>query len=181
MHEQPQRARLLSWLRLGVCIHKFLLDASRGPSLEFPFRDSYFQGEVYSNRVQASFHEFVHDDIRSLAHRGCIVSSESVRSRQSPMRPRLIQALSVELVKPRLMYDERPLNKCCKHVSFVMDTVGTVAQIGCQGCFQGSLDHKSGYHILLHPQSWVLCGFTWREMGYVWTIIPFGWNESPVV
>ena len=93
--------------------------------------------------------------------------------RRAQKRPRLIQALSVEPIKPRLIYDARPLNKCCKHVPLSMDTVGMVAQIGWQGCFQGSLDDKNGYHhVLLHPQSWALFGFTWNGMDYVWTTLP---------
>lgn len=94
---------------------------------------------------------------------------------RATLRPRLIQELSVERVELRFIYDARPLNRRCKRVPFTMNTVGTVTQIGWQGCFQGSLDDKSGHqHVVLHPQSWALFGFAWRGTDYVWTTLPFG-------
>lgn len=62
-----------------------------------------------------------------------------------------------------------------------MDTVGTVAQVGWNGCYQGSLDHRSGFHHVLLPfASQSLFGSCWEDgVDFVWTTLPFGWNESP--
>ena len=97
-------------------------------------------------------------------------------------RPRMIQALSAEETKPRLTYDSRPLNKVCKRTPFSMNTVGRVAQVVSEGCFKSSLDDSSGFHhVLLHPASWPLFGLQYQNVDYVWTVLPFGWCETPYV
>lgn len=79
----------------------------------------------------------------------------------SPLRLRLVQALSDEPVKPRLIYHARALNLHCRHVPFTMDTVGTVAHVGRK--IQGSLEDRSGFHhVLLKPRSWTLFRLNWR-------------------
>lgn len=99
-----------------------------------------------------------------------------------PRRPPLIQPLSTEPSKPRFICYAYPLNHDCRQMPFNMDTMGTVGQVGWQGCFQGSLDYCSGFHhVFLHPQSWSLFGFCWQGVDYVWTTLPFGCNESPLV
>ena len=50
-----------------------------------------------------------------------------------------------------------------------MDTVARVAHVAVGGCYQGSLDDKTGFHhILIQPASWPLLG-----------VLPFGSCESP--
>lgn len=34
---------------------------------------------------------------------------------------------------------------------------------------------------MLHPDSWPLFGVHWDGVDYVWTFLPFGWNENPFV
>lgn len=76
-----------------------------------------------------------------------------------------MRALSVEPSNPRLIYDARPLNECCKLVRFSMDTASRVASVAAKGCFQSSLDDKSGFrHVLLQPHSWPLFGVRWDDM-----------------
>lgn len=36
-------------------------------------------------------------------------------------------------------------------------------------------------YILLQPASWPLFGVHWDGVDYVWSVLPFGWNESPFV
>lgn len=63
-----------------------------------------------------------------------------------------------------------------------MDTVGTITQVGWQGCFQGSLDDRSGFHhVLLELHVWSSFGFNWRGVDYVCTTLPFGWNERAFI
>ena len=134
------------------------------------------------NRVPEEFHEFVTREVATLVSRGCLVPFEEVRTSEGPTRPRVIMPLSVEPSKPRLIYDARRLNATCRHICFSLDSVGSVAALGWKGCYQGSLDDKSGFHhILLHPVSWPLFGAVWEGITYVWTVLPFGWNESPFV
>ena len=90
--------------------------------------------------------------------------------------------LSVEPSKPRLIYDKRRLNAACRYFCFSLDSVGSLAALGWEGCYQGSLDDKSGFHrVLLYPASWPLSGVVWEGITYVWMVLSFGWNESPYV
>lgn len=79
-------------------------------------------------------------------------------------------ALSVEETKPRLIHDGRPLNQFFKRLLFSMDTVARVANVSSEGCFMTSVDASSAFHhILIHPASWPLLGFTYRGVDYYWT------------
>ena len=99
-----------------------------------------------------------------------------------PVRPRLIQALSVEETKPRLIYDAWTLNQRCKRIRFTMDTVARVANVASEGCFQRSSDDLSAFHhTLLNPASWPLFGLEHRGVDYAWCVLPFGVCECPYV
>jgi len=50
--------------------------------------------------------------------------------------------------KPRLIINAIPLNDCCRHVNFTMETVSRVPIVVEDGAFMGSLDDKSGSHNL---------------------------------
>ena len=63
-----------------------------------------------------------------------------------------------------------------------MDGVGKVAQCSWQGAHQISMDHKSGFHnVPLHSGSWTYFGTYWKGVYYVWTVLCFGWCESPYI
>ena len=178
----PLRDELVSYLRDGVSVHSFLLDSCRGSSTASPYNEKHFPGAVFANRIPPAHAEFVKAEMKSLVARGCIVKWADVRGPAGPSRPRLIQALSVEETKPRLIYDARPLNQRCKPIRFTMDTVARVANVASEGCFQGSLDDSSAFHhVLLHPASWPLFGLAYQGVDYVWCVLPFGWCESPYV
>lgn len=150
--------------------------------MDRPFAAPYCPGAVYANQVSVEFHVFVDAEVRTLACRGCIVPWSSVPTAHWTRRPRLVHWMSVEPVKPWLIYDAQPLNQHCRHVPFTIDTVGIVTQVGWQDCFQGSLDDHSGFHyVVLESNSWSLFGFHWREVDYIWTTLPFVWNQGPYV
>ena len=69
-------------------------------------------------------------------------------------RPRLIQALSAEKTKARMIYATRPLNQLCRRICYIMDTVARIASVASEGCCQGSFANPSAlHHILLHRAS----------------------------
>ena len=180
--DHPLRETLVSYVRDGVSVHEFLLTSHKGTSVESPYNREKFPGAVFANRIPSAHAEFVRTEMQALITRGCVVKWADVRGPEGPARPRLIQALSVEETKPRLIYDARPLNKVCRKVTFSMDTVARVALVASEGCFQGSLNDSSGFHhVLLHPASWPLFGLRYQGVDYVWTVLPFGWCESPYV
>ena len=151
----PLRDELISYVRDGVGVYDFLVDSSRGPSRALPYNVERFPGTVFANRIPSSHASFMDAEMNSLVERECVVMWSDVRGSSGPVRPRLIQTLSAEETKPRLMYDARPLNQRCKRIRFTMDTVARAANVASESCFQGSLDDSSSYHhILLKPASW---------------------------
>ena len=180
LRDHPQREHLTNFLRDGVSVFDFLLPRFRGPSRQTPYRADAFPGAVYPNRIPSSQAAFVQQEVRDLVHRGCLVKWTDVRGAAGPPRPRLILSISVEPQKPRMIINAIPLNDCCRHVPFSMDTVSKVAVIAEERVFMGSLDDRSGFHNLgLQPASWPLFGIHYDGVDHVCTTLPFGWNESP--
>ena len=140
-------------------------------------RERYF-----ANGVPPAHAGFVDAEMHSLIARGCVVKWKDVRDRAGLEMPRLIQALSIEETKPRILHAARPLKQLCRQIRHNMDTVARVVNVPSEDCNQGPLDDSSDFHnILLHPASWPLFGLAYRGVDYVWYILPFGCCESPNV
>ena len=181
LRDHPQKEQLMLYLREGISVFDFLKPEFRGKSRSEPYRPEAFPGAVFPNRIPAKHSDFVRNEVRALVHRGCLVPWNDVRGRDGPARPRLVLSISVEPDKPRMIINAIPLNDCCRHVHFTMDTVSRVPVVAEEGVFMGSLDDKSGFHNLaLQPESWPLFGVHYDGVDYVCTTLPFGWNESPL-
>ena len=122
----PQKHQLLSYLRDGVSVFDFLKDEFKGASRSAPYRPEAFPGAAFPNRIPATHAGFVRDEVQALVQRGCLVPWSEVRGEGGPARPRLVLSISVEPDKPRLIINAIPLNDCCRHVHFTMDTVSRV-------------------------------------------------------
>ena len=97
-------------------------------------------------------------------------------------KPNMTLSVEIEPTKPRFICDTRYLNLMCKHSELKMDGVGKVAQCSWQGAHQIFMYHKSWFHkVPLHPDSWTYFGIYWKGVYYVWTVICFGWCESPYI
>ena len=181
LRDHPQKTQLMSYLRDGVSVYEFLTDGFKGKSRSEPYRPEAFPGAAFPNRIPDKHSGFVHNEVHALVKRGCLVPWAEVRGPDGPARPRLVMSISVEPDKPRLIINAIPLNDCCRHVHFTMDTVSRVPVVAEEGVFMGSLDDRSGFHNLaLQPESWPLFGVHYDGVDYVCTTAPFGWNESPV-
>ena len=139
-----------------------------------------FWGAVFANGIPLPHAGFVDAEVQSLIGRGCVVKWKDVRDRAGLERARLIQALSVEETKPRIIRAARPLNQLCLRIRHTMDTIAQVANVPSEDCDQGALDDSSAFHnMLLRPPPWPLFGLAYRGVDYVWYILPFGCCESP--
>ena len=121
-------------------------------------------------------------EVAALVDKGCIARWSEVADVST--HPKSIVTLPVEIepTKPRFICDARYLNLMCKHSEFKMDGVGKVAQCSWQGAHQISMDHKSEFHnVPLHPDAWTYFGIYWKGVYYVWTVLCFGWCESPYI
>ena len=126
------------------------------PKTQFPIRLPYiagdFQGAVFANRISPADAGIVYAEMQSLIATGCVANLKDVRGQAGPKRPRLIQEMSVEETKPRMIYAIRPPNQLCRRISYTMDAVERVADVVSEGRYQRSLDDSSAFHhILLHP------------------------------
>ena len=181
LRDHPDRHQLMSYLRDGVSVFDFLTEEYRGRSRNEPYRPEAFPGAVFPNRIPDDHAEFVTLEVQQLTKRGCLARWADVKGPNGPDRPRMVLSISVEPTKPRMIINGIPLNKCCRHVPFTMDTVSRVAVVAEEGVFMGSLDDRAGFHNLgLQPESWPLFGVHYEGVDYVCTTLPFGWNESPV-
>ena len=97
-------------------------------------------------------------------------------------KPNVMLLVGIEPTKPRFICDARYLSRMHEHSQFKMDGVEKVAQCLWQGAHQISMDHKSGFHnVPPHPDSWTYVGIYWKGVYYVWTVLSFGWCESPYI
>ena len=155
---------------------------ARGTLVKKPFNPAAFPREKISNQMLPEFRDFLNGEFATLVRRGCLGPFEEVRIINDPVRPRSIMPLSVEPSKPRLIYDACLLNTRCWHVGFSLNSVGSAGVLGWEGSYQGQLDGTSGPHPdILHPGSWPLFEEVWSGVTTVWTVLPFGWNESQCV
>ena len=63
-----------------------------------------------------------------------------------------------------------------------MDGVGKISDIGWEGMYMFSIDHKNGYfHCKIHEDSWKYFGFEWDDVYYVCVVLCFGWSPAPFI
>ena len=136
-------------------------DADLTPILELP------------NHVSQEFDAWVDKEVAALVGKGCIARWSDVADVSTHPKPNVTLPVGIEPTKPRFICDARYLNLMCEHSEFKMDGVGA---------HQISMDHKSGFHnVPLHPDSWTYFGIYWKGVYYVWTVLCFGWCESPYI
>ena len=96
--------------------------------------------------------------------------------------PKVVNALSVEPTKPRLILSMRAVNLFCKDFSFKLTPLSQIVQHVPEGSFFTGLDDTQGYkHLSLTPESYKYCGFEWSGHWFCDTTLPFGWKESAYV
>ena len=78
----------------------------------------------------------------------------------------MINALSVEPTKPRLINSMRALNKFCKTFDFSLTPLSDIVRHIPGGSYFTGMDDTQGYkHLDLTPESYGFCGF---EFGDHW-------------
>lgn len=96
--------------------------------------------------------------------------------------PYVINALSVEPTKPRLILSMRAVNLFCKDTEFKLDPLSDIVQHVPQDSYFTGLDDTQGYkHLALTPESWPFCGFEFAGYYFCDTTLSFGWKNSAYV
>ena len=93
--------------------------------------------------------------------------------------PRVVNALSVEPTKPRLILSMKAVNLFCRDTPFTLTPLtDIVRQIPEQSFFSG-MDDTQGYkHVNITEDSYQFCGFEWQNHWFCDTTLPFGWKNS---
>ena len=170
---------VLDWIKNKVSLFKFFR----------PFK-GHFKGRAYDSVIppriefdnNKSCNNFVDFIVNTLLERVCS-GAISVLGRVGEVDPpHLVMPLTVEPTKPRLCHDNRFLNLWMVDRPFHLDNLSQLPRYLTKGCYQTTLDYKSGYdHILLDVSSRTFFGIRWRGWYFVSNTIPFGWKISAYV
>jgi hypothetical protein len=93
--------------------------------------------------------------------------------------PRVINALSVEPTKPRLILSMRAVNLFCQDTPFTLAPLSEIVQSVEPHSFFSGTDDVQGYkQVPLTTASYQYAGFEWQGWLFSDTTLPFGWKNS---
>ena len=96
--------------------------------------------------------------------------------------PRVVNALSIEPIKPRLILSMRAVNLFCKDTPFSLSPLSDIVRNIPDHSFFSSYDDVQGYkQLALTKESYEFCGFEWRGWWFCDTTLQFGWKNSAYV
>ena len=181
LKDHPQKNTLLQWLT-GVKIEEFLKSFTTAEFQGIQLNSYYPHTQAFSNYVPQEFEQFMDDTVKEWSSLGILQEWDKVRTAKEPAIPTVVSPLGVEPTKPRALWDGRFVNEFCRDIPFSMDNATRVAEVAWENAYFFKLDHKNGYqHVPLHRDSWKFFGVFWKGKYYVFTVLPFGWKNSPLV
>ena len=168
------------WIRRGVHLPDFFEHFKgefKGRSLDSVVPPPmYFQND--NDRI-SGFVDFVGKTILTRLAEGSIKGLG--RGGVDPP-PRVVNALSVEPTKPRLINSMRGVNLFCQTKNFSLTPLSDIVQNVPHRSFFSGLDDTQGYkHLSLTPESYQFCGFEFADHWFCDTTLPFGWKLSAYV
>ena len=180
--DSSEREKILLWLGEGVKVEDFLRKFSEGRFRNIEYASKYPAPQRFNNYVQKEHVAWVSDEIHRLLEYGAVRKwVDCVGMGEHPVIIAPIQ-VEVEKTKNRLIYNAQYLNCFMNAPAFNMDGVGKIAEIGWEGMFMFSIDHKHGYfHCKIHESSWKYFGFEWEGHIYVFVVLCFGWSPAPFI
>ena len=175
----PGYPRIRPWLKRGVHIPDF-----------FQHYSGVFNGRVFDSIIPPpmyfqnapicrEYKDFISQTILKRLEEGSMVCLGKVG--ESPP-PRVVNALSIEPIKPRLILSMRAVNLFCKDTPFSLVPLSEIARDIPRRSFFSSYDDVQGYKQLsLTKESYEFCGFEWGGWWFTDTTLPFGWKNSAYV
>ena len=89
----------------------------------------------------------------------------------------IINALSLEPTKPRLINSMRAVNLFCQTKGFSLTPLSDIVLNIPAGLYFSGMDDTQGYkHLSLTPESYQYCGFEFADHWFCDTTLPFGWK-----
>ena len=181
LKEHPHKSTLLKWIQ-GVKIEEFLNSFTDSDFQGIKLHSYYPHTQVFPNYVPDEFEEFMDKTVLEWASIGVLQQWSKIRQPHEPHVPEVVSPLGVEPSKPRALWDGRFVNEFCRDIPFTMDNATKIAEVSWENAYFFKLDHKSGYqHVPLHRSSWTFFGVFWKGIYYVFTVLPFGWKNSPLI
>ena len=96
--------------------------------------------------------------------------------------PYVVNALSVEPTKPRLILSMRAVNLFCQDKPFKLTPLSDIVRHIPDRSFFTGLDDTQGYkHLALTEESVPFCGFEFSGHWFADTTVPFGWKNSAFI
>ena len=167
------------WVHSGVHI----------PSFFQPF-EGEFNGRVFNSVIPPPM--YFQNDSRCLEFEEFITGTIIKRLEEGSMLclgrvgvddpPRVVNALSVEPTKPRLILSMKCVNMFCKDTPFTLTPLSDIVRQLPDQSFFSSFDDVQGYkHVKLTKESYEFCGFEYAGFWFCDTTLPFGWKNSAYV
>ena len=181
LKDHPQKTNLLGWIK-GVKIEEFLKSFTSTEFQGIKLNSYYPHAQSFPNYVPSEFESFMDNTVQEWSSLGILQEWEKIRTHKEPIIPTVVSPLGIEPNKPRALWDGRFVNEFCRDVPFSMDNATRVAEVAWENAYFFKLDHKNGYqHVPLHRDSWKYFGIFWKGKYYVFTVLPFGWKNSPLI
>ena len=168
------------WIRRGVHVPDF-----------FEHYKGEFRGREFDSAVPPPMY-FQNDNVRIAGFVDFVGETILTRLKEGSIKylgrvgvdppPRVVNALSVEPTKPRLINSMRAVNLFCQTREFSLTPLSDIVRNIPAGSFFSGLDDTQGYkHLALTPESYQYCGFEFADHYFCDTTLPFGWKLSAYV
>ena len=177
MGDLPEYAVVRPWIHRGIHIPDFF-EHFRGTFNTRVFDSDVPPPMLFQNDYQRclDFKDFVTTTILQRVKEGSI---KWVGRVGVDPPPKVVNALSVEPTKPRLINSMRAVNLFCRDCPFKLTPLSDIVRNVPQSSFFTGLDDTQGYkHLSLTEESYQYCGFEWGGHWFVDTTLPFGWKNS---
>ena len=160
------------WVNIGASpkVLKWIQDG-----VELPFIKTQERFLFNNHKLSAREEKFIDSEISDLEKSGAISRVDYIPHCVSP-----IGCVAKKGNKLRLIVDLRKLNDNINCPHFKNEDIENVCENIETGDNLITVDLKDGYHhINIHKAYRTYLGICWRNVYYVWNILPFGLNASP--
>ena len=164
------------WIHKGVSIPSF-----------FEHYVGLYKGRSFDSVIPPPM--YFQNDSRCFEFKGFIAETILQRLREGSIKwlgrvgvdppPRVVNALSVEPSKPRLILSMKAVNLFCKATPFSLTPLTDIVRHIPEGSFFSGMDDTQGYkHVRITEDSYPFCGFEFAGFWFCDTTLPFGWRNS---
>ena len=168
------------WIHGGLSIPSF-----------FQHYKGEYKGRFFDSVVPPAMY-FQNDAVRCEEFKDFIATTIMQRLKEGSIKwlgrvgvdppPRVINAVSVEPTKPRLINSMKAVNLFGRDTPFSLTPMTDIVRHIPEGSYFSGMDDTQGYkHVNLTEDSWPFTGFEFANHWFCDTTLPFGWKNSAYV